>query len=62
MLENAMVVDPSVCGAGGDSPAGQSFIQSQVLVRKSAHPGRSPKSAANFEGLKLLLTICGVKI
>ena len=52
MLDGAMVVVPAEVAEIPLQEEG--VIQRQVLMKKIAHPGRSPKSAADFEGLKTL--------
>jgi hypothetical protein len=52
MLDGAMVVVPAEVAEIPLQEEG--VIQRQVLMKKIAHPGRSPKSAADFEGWRTL--------
>ena len=56
MLDGAMVV---VLAVAADIPhVGNCFDSEAVLMKKFAQPGQSPKSAAEFDGLKTLSTSC----
>jgi hypothetical protein len=52
MLDGAMVVVPAEVAEIPLQEEG--VIQRQVLMKKIAHPGHSPKSAADFEGWRTL--------